>query len=353
MNTKTVKMTAICCLLTLFLIFANYAQPIQALGEDASINTDEDLLSEMSWEDQLVILEAYGVVFTESFPPEGHKEFIQSTIASAEKDGSYILVVNSPVTKMIGEQIVNAVNEYYGRKGITTKNSDAFFLRGLNDSTILGTWSDSYYVYNCYAYAVGKTDDFYWPGMYHDVPNKTNFDISKPISVLALHVKHDLLSSHYSYNCVKITNTKPSSFQTGQKCICIRKSTDDFHFMKLSSNGNWLHKPSWTNPLKYKYVPSYSRAWTNEAYGKDPYTGIMTYYPVYETYNSYLRFITFQTNHTVNYGYTGESYHSGAFHYYKYGDICQECGDVSNVVWIKRPCSGPPCVEIESCYSTK
>gem|GEM_PF-1375310 len=332
--------------LAMLLVMVSYAnQKTNAKSFEDENDYTIKVISEMPWEEQIAMLTEYGVVFPDNFPADLHRDFIQSVICLSEKDVNYRVVANSPVTFSVGCEIVSAVNKYLGRESSIKDSSFSYgATRGLNDSTVVGSWSNSYYNYNCYAYAVGMTDAFYWPGMYSNVPNSSNFDISVSISTLAAHVKNDLASSHYSYNCIKVVSTRPTSFQSGQKCICIRKGSDDFHFMKLSS-GFWYHKPSWTNPLKYKYTPSNSTYWTNEAYAKDPSTGVMTYYSASTQYTSNIRYIVYSTTHTTNYGWTGESYHSGSYHYYKYGDICQECGTVLNPVWIKRPCSGPPCSE--------
>ncbi len=41
--------------------------------------------------------------------------------------------------------------------------------------------------------------------------------------------------------------------------------------------------------------------------------------------------------------YTGDEYHSGSKHYFRYADICDICGKETNESWISIDCMGPPC----------
>lgn len=41
--------------------------------------------------------------------------------------------------------------------------------------------------------------------------------------------------------------------------------------------------------------------------------------------------------------YTGDEYHSGSQHYFRYADICDICGKETNESWISIDCMGPPC----------
>lgn len=151
-------------------------------------------------------------------------------------------------------------------------------------------------------------------------------------------VRSDLKSDSFGNSCVSITRTKPTSLSAGQSCICIRKCEIDFHFMKLSSS-SWLHKPGYSNPLKYNYEPSESRIWTNESYVAGT-TSAPTIF-----YNSDIYYLVYKKNHgSTTYTWTGNDYHSGTLHYYEYGDKCDDCGVFTTSVWTTEPCSGPPCV---------
>lgn len=41
--------------------------------------------------------------------------------------------------------------------------------------------------------------------------------------------------------------------------------------------------------------------------------------------------------------YTGEEYHSGVRHYFRYADVCKICNKEINATWTSVDCSGPPC----------
>ena len=104
----------------------------------------------------------------------------------------------------------------------------------LQDSTVYGSWNSSFYYYNCYAYALGLTDAFHWPGEFSGISNEHDLNVSGiTIYTLACHVRADLQSTTFSNQCVAITTTAPTSLSSGQSCICVRKAIDDYHFMKL------------------------------------------------------------------------------------------------------------------------
>ncbi len=209
----------------------------------------------------------------------------------------------------------------------------------LQDSTVYGGWSESYTYYNCYAYALGRTDGFLWPGSFSIHSSGYSEDQIANISHVAEAVKADLQSSALGYACVDMTTTCPSSVSPGQSCICVRIGPDDYHFMKLSGSA-WYHKPGGTNPLKYKYLPSTSRNWTNEA----SIRGI-THKPN-TIYDSEIYYFIYKEAHgSLVYTWTGNHYHSGTEeHCYEYGYRCEDCGTFTSTEWITLPCKGPTCV---------
>ncbi|MBS6462773.1 MAG: hypothetical protein KH352_05175 [Ruminococcus sp.] len=198
--------------------------------------------------------------------------------------------------------------------------------------------------YNCYAYALGFTDKFYYPGelsgysiLGYDLDNVHCMD------ALADMVKHDL-TDVFGFSCVKIQNDCPTSVGIWENVIAARMETkyqktnmneNDYHFAKLTSDG-WYHKPGRTGILKFKNAPSNSKVWTNEAYDAQ-------YYEPSTYYNTPLRFILYKRNHSdTTYTWTGTHYHSGASHFYRYSYVCDGCG-YSNMVWQELPCTGPTC----------
>lgn len=143
----------------------------------------------------------------------------------------------------------------------------------LKDSTVIGSWKDSYTNYNCYLYALGKTSGGkHNPGYY----SGQSFSMSLSISAMANLVIDDL--STLGYWATK-TSAKPTSLQSYESVMCMRKGTADFHFMKGShSTTSWTHKPGLTNPLTWKYTTPNYKTWTNECSVYDVcYAGDLTY----------------------------------------------------------------------------
>ncbi len=309
------------------IIVAATALPAMAVTIDSSSSM---VLSNMSDEDQLQFLEEQGIKV-----PDVYADYIIKWIALVEADPNRHCDVSNPVLYDLALQVQDVIISYADQRGSSQTCSIAATYT-LQDSTVYGAWSDSYIEYNCYAYALNLTDDFHWPGRFSNTPNQSDFTINDSIYSLACDVMADLKSSTFSNNCVYVTSTRPTSLSSSQSCICIRKGSEDFYFMKLDGS-SWYHKPSWTNPLKYKYTPSNSRIWTNEnsKYGV-AYAGSTTY-------TSDIYYIVYQKNHgATTYTQTGNNYHSGSRHYYEYGDKCV-CGYFLSTTWTSVACSGPPC----------
>lgn len=118
--------------------------------------------------------------------------------------------------------------------------------------------------YNCYAYSIGRNENppqystlkQYQPGDF----SRTSFSMSLSISQMASVVQKDLEALGFSD--ISLTTSQPS-VQTGEKLICIRKGSSDYHFMRYDS-GSWYHKPGFTSILKYNYQPTNSRVWIGE-----------------------------------------------------------------------------------------
>ena len=295
----------------------------------------EALLTQLSFEEQLQILADYGANISEK-NLESYADFIQLSIYLSEIQNRQSIVSN-PVADEIGKEILDAVNAYYYARPnaletlayVRQQNTSSGWLV---DSSTFCNWETSFLNYNCYAYAVGRTDSAYWPGKFSTVHDSSNFDLSVSIATLAGNVASDLRSSTFSQNCVTITTTRPTSLEPGEKCICIRKGSGDFHFMKMESSSEWRHKPGRSIPLKYKYLPSNDQVWSNEAVIAG------SYFEPTQTYDSTIYYIIYKSNHVYSHNvWTGNHYHSGNRHYYEYADKCS-CGDTTAVTWIDKPC---------------
>ncbi|CAM3324961.1 MULTISPECIES: hypothetical protein [Paenibacillus] len=141
----------------------------------------------------------------------------------------------------------------------------------LKDSTVIGTWSNSYTGYNCYGYSIG-VHVFQNPG-YH---SKQSFNMNLSIASMADLVVDDLeVLGYWGYK----TATKPSSLANYERVVAIRKGSVDYHFMKgTTTASDWTHKPGGTNPLRWNYSSPGYKTWTNEySYNNVSYQGDTTY----------------------------------------------------------------------------
>ena len=206
----------------------------------------------------------------------------------------------------------------------------------LQYSTVVSWDPSTMEKYNCYAYAIGRTSQAHDPG---DFSNGA-YDPKGEIKDLANLVKADLLGG-LGYVCVKITSTRPEYDPGWVNIIAVRKDTNapyeanDYHVAKLTSSG-WYHKPGKTAILKFNNPPSNSVPWIGEGY-KGYFVSNNT------TYDSQLRYLLYKMYHsaTLSQVWTEEHYHSGAKHYYKYKNVCQDCGDDEGTTfWRSFPCSG-------------
>ncbi len=200
---------------------------------------------------------------------------------------------------------------FYSGFSLSTSNITAisaystYSTSSLQYSTTYGEWSESFKKYNCYAFALGKNDKYYYIGEKSNISlNITTgwncngpfvVSINNTIQQLADYTVHDL--NNFGYNCV--TSSKNSFFEPydEQTLICVRKSKNDFHFMRYV-NGSWLHKPGWTWILKYNSVPNVNEDWVFEvAYNENgkviyknnagyPYTGDI-YFIKYSSSHNY------------------------------------------------------------------
>lgn len=234
------------------------SQAQEVLNPDLSIEE----LSEKSGKECLQILEEYGLVLSETY--KNDKQLAEISIKTIIEDINSGAIMNGAILYNYTELVklaeqVKSIAETYDVKYT------------LQNSNVIGSWSDSYLNYNCYGYAIGQTSKFVNPGYY----SNNNFSMNLSISAMADLVVKDL--DKLGYNAYK-TTTKPSSLSSWEKVICIRKGVDDYHFMKGNSTTYWTHKPGMSNPLSWKYsTPAYT-TWTNEgSYKNVAISGNKTY----------------------------------------------------------------------------
>ena len=170
----------------------------------------------------------------------------------------------------------------------------------LVDSINYGEWKDEYSEYNCYAFALNRTElppEFetqfqYQPG---DFSNQSINGYTE-ISVIANVVKDDLEA--LSYSNINVSIAKQSGYD---HTIAVRNGDGDYHFMKLSDDNRCYDKPGRTWLLKYKYTPSNGRARTNECMKKNG----MAVAPGI-TYDSTIYYISYNEPHVHDFSYDYE-----------------------------------------------
>ena len=142
---------------------------------------------------------------------------------------------------------------------------------GLQDSTAVGSWGESYGKYNCYGYAIG-TNQWMTPGSY----SGSSYNVFSVSSVKDA-VIDDFNTRGY---WARATTTKPSTLTYWEKAICVRVGDGDYHFMKSTDAWSWFHKPGASVPLRWNYTSPAYKSWTDEGIFSDGY------YPGTHTYNS-------------------------------------------------------------------
>lgn len=240
------------------------------------------VLSEMTEEECVEFIVKKGVTIPDSFiehPKLG--KIIKKIIQYTESYPNVPMAYNYDVAYYFAESIREAVNNYYGPE---QRNSAAKRLDyRLQDSKVFtnsdswdynnGYWDEVWYSYNCYAYAIGRTEQpreyppenqfhafQYQPG---DFAHTGIFDtVTTSIYDLAMIVKDDL--QELKYNVSYVEDTPPARLHPHQKMICVRRGDEDYHFMKYNREDRyWYHKPSRNAPMQFQYQPS-DKIWTNE-----------------------------------------------------------------------------------------
>ncbi len=299
------------------------------------------ILSQASDQELLLFLDEYNIEIPANFSTVDGNTLngIRSIIYEIEQNPNIVFYYGLATLNSLALSLKYAVNDYYQIDVSQFPMPTAS--HGLSYNTVYSVPADRT-EYNCYAYALGRSDDFYSPGDFSDQDLILN---SMIIYEIALMVKDDLKSSTFNYQCVSVGLTRPNfdSLSSGQTTICVRKGDNgyfyDFHFMKLFSSDAWRHKPGQTAILTYDYQPEHNVDWISETYdGYNASTNSMIYYG-----NIY--FLTFKSAHNYVSTFNGNQYHSGAKHFYEYVDICTDCGEEregSLYVQIVS-CQGPPC----------
>ena len=302
----------ICLLLCVILASMVFFVPGKAVSVD-----EKPLLSEMSENECLEFVKDNGVVLPDLRETESDwGSFVKRIITLVESDPDIVFGINYTVTANLAEEIRSVVNEYYG---VSEQDlTEPYAIAWLEHSEVYGTWNDEYKKYNCYAYVLGKTTIFN-PGAFvyiqenpediyasRYVFNFYTYDLGQIASIVC----DDLVALGKSRITTETNQIDTSNLCTHEEIICLRIGTDDYHFMKYTSDG-WLHKPSTTQVLRYKYTPTVSRIWTNECVKNG------TYYSPTLTYTSDIIFISYD-GHDWDYAKNYNGTHT------KSCDICSD-----------------------------
>ena len=252
------KLLSIVSILLSIVLFSSsamvYAADSQALTKEEILSMDQSELLSFLLEEGLVLPEDYDVHITEMSEPFVYK--YTPLILEGKIDSSVRRFNYEPSNQMLFR--LYAVLD---RLGLAENQSavpmDSY---ALQDSTPIGSWSNNYLNYNCYAYALGITSRVQ-PGHYSGEP----FALTMPVSDMADVVLADLEAlGYWGYT----SSTKPTALLDPYfKVIAIRKTitNEDYHFMKMYGSLNaWAHKPAETQPLKWNYSSPNSKDWTNE-----------------------------------------------------------------------------------------
>jgi hypothetical protein len=288
LNEKTRKKV---CLFTVLFLMAGLFTACSNMVTEPAITGARTLagrpfaqtLSEMTEEECLEFIIQNGVEIPDALVNPGLGAFVKSIIREAERNPDVPLGFSYTVTHHFAESIRAAVNGYYGTvQGNSAAVRSRFYLQdswvlnnlGVWSNSSGGYWEDVWENYNCYSYAIGKTDSEHDPGDFAH-PGSYNAISDMPVEDVAQLVKDDLEFLGYVNVYSTDTAPDPASFEPHQELICVRiggyhddyddwYSYNDYHFMKYNrEDGYWYHKPGDSAPLKYKYHPSYD-TWTDE-----------------------------------------------------------------------------------------
>jgi hypothetical protein len=322
MNEKARLFTGLFLIAGLFIACSNMVtEPGSASARTVTSHRTVQTLSEMTEEECLEFIIQEGVEIPNVLISPELGAFVKSIIQAAERNPDVSPGFGYTVMHDFAKSIRAAVNGYYGtaqRNSLAARS--VFYLEHswvLNTAGVWsnsnGYWEDAWEYYNCYSYAIGRTDSKHNPG---DFALTGTFYYSIPIYDLALLVKDDLEFLGYSNVYVTYTAPDPAFLDPHQKLICVRTGPyiggfggengfKDFHFMKYNrEDGYWYHKPGESAPLKYKYQPSNNIIWTDEQSREG------TEYEHHIEYNSDIWYIVYSILPTPTANPTGGTYTS-------------------------------------------
>ena len=288
--------------------------------EDSSVSFPS--LNDYELDSSVAFLYDYDIPMTAAIEDENVPGYVLSVVNNVKVDYGYSEVFGFAGNQMFFDRIASATKQHYGTAYSTLKQRVSAARYVLKDSAVIGQWDDSYTVYNCYSYVLGKTSGVSrMPGfMTGQDAHTREYLKSGKFDQIAGFVVSDLKESGKC--CTGYTKSLPSatSLNNYSGVICLRMTsssllTPDVHFMKyFKANGQWRHKPGTTAVLRYLHSPKKSKTWTNENVQADG---------VHEgnlSYTSDIYYVNYNDAHKRTYTYSKPSAtHTGT---------CSICGDV-------------------------
>ena len=256
----------ICMLICLVVICCTVS-----VSANSSFESPKPLLSEMTEQECLDFIKECGVMLPNVRENESDwGPFVKQTILLVENDPFVDFGISYTVSANLAEEIRIVVNNYYGineQNVLAYSTVAADTATWLEDSEVYGTWDPKFKDYNCYSFSINIFDQWLDPGMYaykEEYIPEYIFDLENmSIQRLADFVEYDLMALGHARINRDFSLMDTSNLCTYQNIICFRIGDGDYHFMKYTTEG-WLHKPSGTQILKYKYTPTNNIDWSNE-----------------------------------------------------------------------------------------
>ena len=293
---------------------ANEQCDIEAFSDD-----DVVLLNDIELDPSVRFLYDYNIPMTAAISSDEYvADYVLSVVESVCGNQDYYEAYGYEGNQLFFDRVASATREHFNLSDeIVALRRDAN-KAGLVDSDATGQWNTSYAAYNCYAYAIGKTDDFYRPGFRRCRSANYSYLLGEgKVDTIAALAVNDL--TDMGYKCVYYTSTKPNEtvLNSASRVICVRITSraaqhKDFHFMKYDKNSSkWLHKPGSSAILRYKYSPD-SKVWTNEGLFYNGYLAGTV------DYKSEIYYIVIYGNHgATKYTYTVPSMN--------HSTVCKRC----------------------------
>lgn len=256
----------LCVGLFVGLIFEATQTIMYARADSNSLNQQERSVLDMSESEYIDFLIANGIQIPDSVNDDiDFRYYIENIIQASHRSSrsSYLAqdIVDEIQALVDDYQAIVAEQKSFSDTNKNTLENNLVWYNGQWSSTG-GDWDDNYLNYNCYSFAIGKTDERYrYPGQHSGV-EWIGYMKTYSVSQMAEFVKDDLIALG-DYENVSVFNFEPI-IQPWQTLICIRRGIFDYHFMKYDPvSGYWEHKPGPTAPLRYLYHPE-DMIWVSE-----------------------------------------------------------------------------------------